>query len=91
MPFHHYLTPELVRFVVSKFKLSYSGAHGPSQWMRVRRNGLELAQRTGAKTGVDGQFVKFRLTGPIYPELKEAIKSTLAAFQHLAMLAISNR
>ena len=44
-----------------------------------------------AMTAIDGQFVKFRLTGPIYPELKEAIKSTLVAFQHLAMLAISNR
>ena len=48
MPFHQYLTPELVRLVVSQFKLSHSGVHGPSHWMRVRKNGLELAQKTGA-------------------------------------------
>ena len=59
MSFHHYLTPELVRFVVSKFKLSHSGVHGPSHWMRVRKNGLELAQKTGANTGVVELFALF--------------------------------
>ena len=59
MPFHQYLTPELVRFVVSQFKLSHSGVHGPSHWMRVRRNGLELAEKTGANTGVVELFALF--------------------------------
>ena len=59
MPFHQYLTPELVRFVVSQFKLSHSGVHGPSHWMRVRKNGLELAQKTGANTGVVELFALF--------------------------------
>ena len=59
MSFHRYLTPELVRFVVSKFKLSHSGVHGPSHWMRARKNGLELAQMTGANTGVVELFALF--------------------------------
>jgi uncharacterized protein len=57
--FHYYLTPELVRFVVSQFKLSHSGVHGPSHWMRVRKNGLELAQKTGANIGVVELFALF--------------------------------
>jgi len=57
--FHRYLTPELVRFVVSQFKLSHSGVHGPSHWMRVCKNGLELAKKTGADTGVVELFALF--------------------------------
>ena len=42
-----------------------------------------------AITAINGQFVKFRLTSPFYPELNEAIQSTVGEFRHLTMLVCS--
>jgi len=42
-----------------------------------------------AITVINGQFVKFRLTSPFYPELNEAIQSTVGEFRHLTMLVCS--
>jgi len=42
-----------------------------------------------AMIAINGQFVKFRLTSPFYPELKEAIQSTVGEFRHLTMLVCS--
>ena len=42
------LIDSLVRLVVSEFPLSTRGIHGPSHWFGVRKNGLLLADMTGA-------------------------------------------
>ena len=56
---NRYLTPELIKMVVSQFRLPISGVHGPSHWMRVRKNGLMLAEKTGANTNVIELFALF--------------------------------
>ena len=53
------LTPTLVKRVVSEFALDLNSVHGPAHWMRVRRNGLLLAQHTGANTRVVELFALF--------------------------------
>ena len=42
------LIDSLVRLVVSELPLSTRGIHGPSHWFGVRKNGLLLADMTGA-------------------------------------------
>lgn len=44
--------PQLVIFVIKQFRLSIKSIHGPEHWKRVRLNGLELSQKTGANTHV---------------------------------------
>ena len=51
--------PELVQFVVSQFRLTRRSIHGPAHWMRVRRNGLDLAAINGANTRVVELFALF--------------------------------
>jgi len=53
------LGPELVRSVVAQFKLSQHSVHGAAHWMRVRKNGLALAERTGANRTVVELFSVF--------------------------------
>jgi uncharacterized protein len=53
------LNPALIKSVVSQFKLETYGHHGPSHWMRVRKNGLDLACETGANTTVVELFSLF--------------------------------
>lgn len=52
-------TPSLVRSLASNFALSLHSVHGPAHWMRVRKNGLVLADRTGANTTVVELFAVF--------------------------------
>jgi len=42
------ITPELIEFLRQEFKLDWHGIHGAGHWSRVRRNGLVLAEHTGA-------------------------------------------
>ena len=53
------LTPALIKRVVSDFKLDLRSVHGPAHWMRVRRNGLFLANHTGANKRVIELFALF--------------------------------
>lgn len=56
---NRYLTPELIKMVVNQFRLPLSGVHGPSHWMRVRKNGLILADKTGANRNIVELFSLF--------------------------------
>lgn len=42
------ISESLLRVVRDGFALNLSGIHGQSHWMRVRDNGLRLAEQTGA-------------------------------------------
>jgi uncharacterized protein len=50
---------ELMRVVRSQFALHWKGIHGVPHWVRVRENGLLLAERTGARTDVIELFALF--------------------------------
>ncbi len=43
---------ELMRVVRSQFALEWKGIHGAPHWVRVRDNGLRLAEATGARHDV---------------------------------------
>jgi uncharacterized protein len=47
-PISKTLTPGLLRFVQSEFRLDWLGIHGAAHWARVRYNGLALARQNGA-------------------------------------------
>ena len=51
--------PKLVEEIVSQFHLDLLSVHGPAHWMRVRKNGLLLAEFTGANTKVIELFSLF--------------------------------
>ena len=53
------LQPTLLRAITSQFRLPQRSPHGPAHWMRVRRNGLELARHTGANTRIIELFAVF--------------------------------
>jgi len=53
------LAPELIRSLMAQFKLSQYSVHGAAHWMRVRKNGLLLAKRTGANRSVVELFSVF--------------------------------
>jgi uncharacterized protein len=53
------LTSDLMRAVVSQFRLPLRSPHGPAHWMRVRTNGLYLASETGANPRVVELFALF--------------------------------
>ena len=40
--------PDLLKIVTKQFRLDTSSPHGPNHWMRVKRNGFELSEKTGA-------------------------------------------
>jgi uncharacterized protein len=42
-------TKAVLKIALSQFKLDRHGIHGVAHWMRVRANGLQIAQLTGAK------------------------------------------
>lgn len=43
---------ELVRIIRDQFALEWTGIHGAPHWTRVRKNGLRLAELTGANPKV---------------------------------------
>ena len=45
--------------MVDQFALDLGGLHGPRHWARVWDNGVQLAQRTGARRGVVELFALF--------------------------------
>jgi uncharacterized protein len=46
------ITPELLRTLRHEYRLNWDGVHGYSHWVRVRQNGLRLAELTGANPRV---------------------------------------
>ena len=48
----HLVSKELIELVRHDFALPWHGIHGISHWVRVRQNGLLLANKTGASTDV---------------------------------------
>jgi acetoin utilization deacetylase AcuC-like enzyme len=46
------ITRELVDLLRLRYTLNWQGMHGIAHWARVRRNGLRLAERTGARRDV---------------------------------------
>lgn len=59
----HLLEPDLrgdlLQLLNMRFRLRVRSPHGPSHWMRVRRNGLTLAPLTGANPKVVELFALF--------------------------------
>jgi uncharacterized protein len=43
---------ELIQVIRKQFVLNWKGLHGAPHWVRVRENGLRLAETTGANTQV---------------------------------------
>ena len=50
---------DLTKIVTKQFRLDPTSPHGPNHWMRVKRNGLELAEKTGANKLVVELFAIF--------------------------------
>jgi len=46
------LTPALIEHLQAQFRLEWRGIHGVAHWARVRVNGLQLAEHTGADTRI---------------------------------------
>jgi uncharacterized protein len=46
------LEPELLRAILSQYRLNPEGIHGIGHWARVLENGLRLADDTGAKVEI---------------------------------------
>jgi uncharacterized protein len=50
------ITDELIEYLREKYVLNWNGIHGFSHWMRVRANGLMLAEINGANRKVVEYF-----------------------------------
>lgn len=48
----HIVTPELLQTLRREYRLNWDGVHGYAHWLRVRQNGLRLAEMTGANPRV---------------------------------------
>jgi len=59
VPSGTFTNKELMRVVRRQFALDWKGIHGVSHWVRVRENGLVLAESTGARTNVVELFALF--------------------------------
>lgn len=46
------ITPELLQTLRQEYRLDWHGVHGYAHWLRVRQNGLRLAEMTGANPRV---------------------------------------
>jgi uncharacterized protein len=46
------ITPELLQALRAQYRLNWDGVHGYAHWVRVRENGLRLAELTGANPRV---------------------------------------
>lgn len=46
------ITPELLQTLRREYRLDWHGVHGYAHWLRVRQNGLRLAEMTGANPRV---------------------------------------
>jgi len=46
------ITPDLLRALRLEYRMNWNGVHGYSHWVRVRENGLRLAELTGANPRV---------------------------------------
>lgn len=53
------LTPRLLEAIRAQYRLDWHGIHGLPHWLRVRRIGLRLAERTGALPAVVELFAVF--------------------------------
>jgi uncharacterized protein len=50
------ITPELLETLRAQYRLNWDGVHGYTHWVRVRENGLRLAELTGANPKVVEMF-----------------------------------
>jgi len=71
---------DLVGIVRSRFALDWKGVHGVSHWVRVRENGLLLAERTGARVDVVELFALFHDSQRVNDERDPGHGSRGAAF-----------
>lgn len=46
------IDPRMIQHIKSQLALSWNGIHGINHWVRVRENGLKLAQLTGARADI---------------------------------------
>ena len=53
------INAKLTKILSNQFRLDQRSPHGPNHWMRVKRNGLELAEKTGANKLVVELFAIF--------------------------------
>ena len=53
------LSADLIGAIAAQFRLRFSSIHGPAHWMRVRQNGLMLAEYTKANIRVVELFAVF--------------------------------
>ena len=53
------ITQDLVKAIRKQYRLSWNGTHGISHFLRVRDNGLRLAERTGARPQLVELFAFF--------------------------------
>ncbi len=51
-PTSEIITPQLLQALRQEYRMDWNGMHGVSHWMRVRQNGLRLAETTGANPTV---------------------------------------
>jgi uncharacterized protein len=47
-PVSEVITPELLKTLRAEYRMDWEGVHGYPHWVRVRQNGLRLAETTGA-------------------------------------------
>lgn len=57
--------PLIVHTILDKYTLSRDGTHGVGHWARVLRNGLRLAEETGANVEVVRLFAVFHDSGRV--------------------------
>lgn len=50
------ITPELIDYIKSTYRLNWDGLHGWSHWMRVCEIGLRIAEQNGANQDVVALF-----------------------------------
>ena len=53
------ITEELLELLRNKYPLNWNGIHGFPHWIRVRENGLRLAEITGASSAIVEYFAFF--------------------------------
>ncbi len=54
-----YITNELIRAILSGYKLPWDGIHGITHWARVMENGVRLAEQNGADPEIVALFAVF--------------------------------
>jgi len=56
---NNYISTELIKAILSEYRLPWDGIHGLSHWARVMDNGLRLAELNGADKEIVSLFAIF--------------------------------